>query len=86
MMEALSASVSPVSVSCSFATAPISPACNSVTGWMVLPSKRADVREALVAPPMRALTQMRVVFQDAGDHLEISHAAGEGIGDGFKNE
>jgi hypothetical protein len=30
-------SVSPVSVSFSFATAPISPACNSVTGNVVFP-------------------------------------------------
>ena len=35
--EALSASVSPVRVSFSLATAPISPACNSVTGRKVLP-------------------------------------------------
>jgi len=37
MGEALSPSVSPVSVSLSFATAPMSPACSSFTGMAVLP-------------------------------------------------
>ncbi len=36
--ELFSANVSPVNVSFSFATAPTSPACNSVTGIKVLPS------------------------------------------------
>src|SRR5580698_10049409 len=53
---ALSPSVSPVSVSFNFATAPISPACNSVTGTAVFPcmieicdSFSADPREKFCA-------------------------------------
>ena len=64
-----SARVSPVSVSLSLATAPISPACNSVTGCMVLPMGLLDVRQALGGTLVDVL-QVGVVLNDAGIDAE----------------
>ena len=85
MRDGLSDRVSPVSVSFSLATAPMSPACSSVTGSMVLPIETADVRQAL-GGAAAGVDQIGVVLHHAGDHLEVSDAAGERIGDGLEDE
>ncbi len=85
MSEAFSASVSPVRVSFSFATPPISPACSSVTGVNGLAEQRADVRQTFGSAGAR-VHQVRVVLEHAGDHFEIRDASRERIGDGFENE
>ena len=60
--DALSASVSPVSVSFSLATPPISPACSSVTGVDAFAQQRADVRQPLRGAGAR-VDQVGVVLQ-----------------------
>jgi hypothetical protein len=78
------ASVSPVSVSFSLATAPISPAWISVTGWRVFPCGLPMWASRSV--PRGDVEQVGVVFHRAGDHFEIGDAAGERVGRGLENE
>ena len=85
MMDGLSHSVSPVTVSLSLATAPMSPALRSVTGWMVLPSRAADVRQPF-GGAAAGVDEIGVVLDDARDHFEVSDAAGERIGDGLEDK
>ena len=85
MMDGLSHRVSPVTVSFSFATAPMSPALRSVTGSMVLPFETADMRQAF-GGAAAGVDEIGVVMNDARDHLEVGDAAGERIGDGLEDE
>ena len=82
--DGLSPRVSPVKVSLNFATAPISPACSSVTGIAVLPCMDDDVRELLGGAASEVL-QRGVVLQHAGEDLEEGDTAGEGIADGLED-
>ena len=61
MCDALSQSVSPVSVSLSFATAPISPAWSSVTGVIVLPSS-VPMCDRRSPPPRAEFTRLASFF------------------------
>ena len=82
--DVLSSSVSPVRDSFSLATPPISPACNSGTGWMVFPNRAPDVGQPFGAAGARVY-QVGVVSYNPGDHLEVGHAARERIGDGLED-
>ena len=80
--EALSPRVSPVRVSFSLATAPMSPACSSVTGAIVLPWDARcgkNVRSAAVR-----VRQVRIVLDGAGEHLEVGDPAGKWVGYRFE--
>ena len=81
----LSPSVSPVSVSFSFATAPRSPACNLGTRRRSCPASPGCAGSAS-ARAAREVLQRRVVLQHAGHHLEIADAPGERIGQRLVHE
>ena len=80
----LSPSVSPVSVSFSLATAPMSPACSSVTGTAVFPCM-IEMCASFSCELRLKFMQRRVVLQHAGENFEVGNAAGEGIGHGLEH-
>ena len=80
----MSPRVSPVKVSLNFATAPMSPACSSVTGTAVLPCMDRNMREFFGRAAGEVL-QRSVVLQHAGKYLEEGDASGERIADGLED-
>ena len=80
----LSPSVSPVTVSFSLATAPMSPARSSGTGVCVLPC----ITPMCASFSVRAAIEVGehgIVLHHPRHHFEVAHAAGEGIGHGLEN-